>query len=447
MSGERSTAGRRVKIETDRVTSPGRTFGRLAAAPGCYSPGGAWCPGSNPQRFPIPSQPPSPSDARRFLVTTAPGLEELLAGELRELGLDPEPTPAGAVVLHGGWRTAATVLTRSRTASRLLLSIREFSSRNQAMLYDQVRRIDWPGLFAPSRSVAVHAYGAVEGADFALSFAPLRIKDAICDEFRQAGLPRPDVDRRNPDVRLSAFFHRGRCELSVDLSGEPLHRRGYREEGAEAPIRENRAAALLRFAGYDGGGPFLDPFCGSGTLVIEAALIALRRAPGLLRPETRYAAARLFPECLPALRAERARAAGESLPAPPHPLRGSDLDPAPLAAARANAIRAGVAGAVAFEQGDALAAEASGGWIAANPPYGERLLDRESAAALLREFVHRIKHHGTGVRLALVLPRGLLEKAVGLKPARRLAVESGPLGLRFSVYEIYAGSRKGSPPA
>ncbi len=381
----------------------------------------------------------------RFLVTTVPGLEALLLDELREFGLEPEPTPGGPLVLDGDWAAAARVMVRSRIASRLLLSLREFSARHQAMLYDQVRRIPWPDLFPPSRSIAIHAAGSVEGTDYKLSFAPLKIKDAICDEFRHRGLPRPDVDRRDPDVRLTAFFHRGRCELSVDLSGEPLHRRGYREEGAEAPLRENRAAALLRFAGYDGSELFTDPFCGSGTLVIEAALIATRRAPGLLRPARGFAAHRLFPECARPLERELERAAAESLPAPPHPIRGSDVSETTLAVARGNAAKAGVARAVRLERREALSIEAGGGWIVSNPPYGERLSDRESAAELLREFVHRVKHHATGTRLALVLPRGGLEKAVGLKPKRRLAVGGGSLALRFLLFEIYAGSRKGAP--
>ncbi len=221
---------------------------------------------------------------QRFLVTTAAGLESLLLEELADLGLEAEPTPAGALVLKTDWDGAARILTRSRIASRLLLSIREFSAGHAAMLYDQVRRIDWPKIFSPDDSIAIRGHGATHGTDYTLSFASLKIKDAICDEFRYSGLPRPDVDRADPRVRLTAFFHGGRCELSIDLSGRPLHRRGYREEGAAAPMRENRAAALLRFAGYDGSTPLVDPFCGSGTIVIEAALIALRRAPGLMRP-------------------------------------------------------------------------------------------------------------------------------------------------------------------
>ena len=170
----------------------------------------------------------------------------------------------------------------------------------------------------------------------------------------------------------------------------------------------------------------------------------MRRAPGLLRPVNRFAAGALFPEARAALESERARAMAEALGAPPHAIAGSDLSEPTLAIARSNAAKAGVDRFVRFELKDALEIDAGGGWIVSNPPYGERLADQDSAIALLHEFVHRIKHHGIDSKLALVLPRGDLEKAVGLKYSKRLAVESGSLGLRFLLFEIYSGSRKGA---
>jgi len=375
----------------------------------------------------------------RFLITSAPGLQELLADELRGFGLDPEVDPSGAVVLNGGWGAATRVLIRSRIASRVLLSVRRFSSRTRAMLYDQVRRVDWPSVFPSERTMAVQSAGAIDTGDYALSYATLRIKDAVCDEFRKRGHLRPNVDRRAPDVLLNAFFHGGRCELSVDLTGAPLHRRGYRLEGAEAPLRENRAAALLLFSGYDGSAPFVDPFCGSGTLPIEAALIATRTAPGLLRKPEEFTLLKLFPDAAASLQGERERAAKERLDAPPHLIRGSDVSRGSLDKARGNAERAGVSAAIVWKRADALNLKARESWIVCNPPYGERLEDPESAAALLHEFASRVKHFGVGSTLALVVPRGALEKSVGLKPERRLAVESGDMGLRYLCFHIRAG--------
>jgi putative N6-adenine-specific DNA methylase len=382
---------------------------------------------------------PRDGDGFRLLVASAPGLESLCAEELRSLGLAPSAEDSGVVAVTGGWDAAARILIRSRIASRVAVSLRRFSSRNRAMLYDQVRRIDWPGVFSPDKTLAVRSTGTTRGTDFALSYAPLRIKDAICDEFRKRGHPRPDVDRHAPQALVNAFFFQTRCELSLDLTGAPLHRRGYRPDGAAAPLRENRAAALLRFAGYDGSRPFVDPFCGSGTLPIEAALIATRTAPGLLRDASAFALGSLFPEAAAALDAERAEAEGDRLDAPPHPVTGRDTDGEALDTARANARRAGAAAWVRFETGDAREIAAPDAWIVTNPPYGERLTDPEAAAALLRAFIHQVKHACTGSRLGMVLPRGRLEKAVGLRPEKRLAVESGSLGLRYLAFEIRAG--------
>ena len=379
----------------------------------------------------------------RLLVTSAPGLEALLAGELRGLGLDPACEPSGAVSVAASLEAAARVLVRCRVGSRVLFPVRRFAAKTPAMLYDQVRRIDWPSLFPSTLSMAIDARGSMGDAAYARSFAPLKIKDAICDEFRKRGHPRPDVDRARPDVGINAFFQNGRCTLSVDLSGEPLHRRGYRAEGAAAPLRENRAAALLLFAGYDGSRPLVDPFCGSGTIPIEAALIATRRAPGLLRRVEAFTLARIHREGREALEREMAAARAEALPKAPCLILGSDRSPEAVAIARGNAGKAGVRDVVRFEAGDARAVSAPGAFVVTNPPYGERLGDETEAAALLKELTHRLKHHAVGSTLAIVVPRGPLEKSVGLKPSARLAVESAPLALRFLRYEIFAGKREG----
>jgi 23S rRNA G2445 N2-methylase RlmL len=379
-------------------------------------------------------------DGNEYLVTSAPGLEGLLSEELTELGLSPEQMSSGAVLVPGGWPAAARIMIRSRIASRVLLPVRRFSAKTPAMLYDQVRRVPWPDLFPSTLNIAVETHGSGEGVDYALSFGTLKIKDAICDEFRKWGHERPSVDRHEPHVRILAHIFRGKCTLAVDLVGDPLHKRGYRLAGAEAPMRENRAAGLLRFVGYDGSEPLHDPFCGSGTIPVEAALIARRIAPGLLRDPESYAAIRFQPEAEAALLAEREQAATEVRPAPAE-IRGSDLDVVALDAARTNAERAGVE--VAFHRGDALEVSGEGFLYPSNPPYGERMGDLEEAEFLLDAYVRRIKHHATPARLALVIPRGPLEKAVGLRPDRRMDVASGTLRLRYSLFTVYSGSRKG----
>ena len=376
----------------------------------------------------------------RFVATTAPGLEGLLAEELGELFPGPFESSPGAVGFEGEWAAAAQVLVRSRIASRVLVSIRRFSARSEAILYDQTRRVPWEEYLRPDLTIAVFTHGSTGGAGttgYPIQFAALKIKDAICDEMRKRVGARPNVNRTRPDVRIEALFAGRRAELSIDLTGEPLHRRGWRLAGGEAPLRENRAAALVRLAAPSDGRLFADPFCGSGTIAIEAALVATRRAPALGRPLASFACAALFPDSRAALESELARAAGEVLAEPLFPVRASDLSRDAIADARANAERAGVAGAIELVVADARECELPGAVVATNPPYGERLASLAEASALLSAFTRQLKHHGKGARLALVVPEGPLEKSVGLKPKRKLSFANGPLPSRMLVFELY----------
>lgn len=375
----------------------------------------------------------------RLIATCSLGLEELLCEELRELGMEPVVEGAGGVVFTSDWRGAIEVLLRTRIASRLLWSLRKFSAKNQAMLYDQVRRLDWAALIPPGLTIAVESTGLAPSTDMTLSFATLKIKDAICDEIRKAGAERPNVDRANPDALICAHFAQGRCEISLDLAGRPLHRRGYRVDGGIAPLRENRAAALLRFAGYDGSKPFFDAFCGSGTLVIEAALIAMRVAPGTLRSGGDFAFSRLRPDDREMLESAWRRARGEVLGQPPHPIVGRDFSDATLKLARANVEKAGLTGRVDLAREDARESSAKDGFAVSNPPYGERLSEVQAAGELIRDFASRLKHNGGTLRLALVLPVGPLEKAVGLRASGKLPIENGQLSSKFLRYDIYPG--------
>ncbi|MBS1983942.1 MAG: hypothetical protein JST16_07195 [Bdellovibrionales bacterium] len=380
-----------------------------------------------------------------FLVTTSPGLEDLLLSELHELGLENARLEASHVIrFEGEWAEACRVITRSRIASRILLSLRNFSARNPAMLYDQVRRVDWTQHIPQGKTMAVFVHGSGEGADFALSFAPLKIKDAICDEIKKRGLPRPNVDRKDPNVRVEAFIHGGKCEISVDLASEPLHRRGYRQDGGEAPIKENRAAALLRFAGYDGSKPFIDPFCGSGTLAIEAGLMATNTAPGLLKRAESYSLWDCYPAARLALVEEREKAKQECHPDTKHVIVASDLSKAALAKARENIRLAGLAEVIETHLADARTLESPDSFIIANPPYGVRLKEQEAACTLLGEFTRQVKHACAGSTLAFVVEAGPLEKSTGFKPSRKKLIKSSGMELKFLVFEIFAGRRSAS---
>jgi len=381
-----------------------------------------------------------------FILTTAPGLEELTLNELQSLGIKSTPEDSGAAVrFEGSWEDAAKVLTSSRFGSRLLISLKKFSSKNQRMLYDQVRRVEWAKLFSNfDHTFAVFTHGETEGLDFNLKFAALKIKDAICDEVKKFQGSRPNVHRNEPDLRIEAFFYAGRCELSIDLSGEPLHRRGYREESGEAPLRENRAAALLKFAGFDGTQKLVDPFCGSGTILVEAALMSQNKAPGLLKNPESFAGTRFIKELLPALQKVRTDAA-KLVKSSPSQISGADINSLALKEARENLKRAGCSHLVSLDQRDALKLMIPGALIVCNPPYGERLQDAEDAAHLLSDFVRQVKHFCAPSTLVLVLPKGEMEKHVGLKPSESLTVENGNMTIKFLKFEIFAGKADSLP--
>jgi putative N6-adenine-specific DNA methylase len=381
----------------------------------------------------------------RLIVTTAPGLEKLLEDELKRLlpaACDIKSEAKGALTVTGPlWETLAPLLLESRLASRVLLSLRNFAARNAAMLYDQVRRIAWAEFVDGAKTLAVFAHGNPQDSDMTLSFAPLKIKDAICDEVKKQGKERPDISRTDPDVRVEAFLHSGRCEISVDLVGLPLHRRGYRHDSREAPLRENRAAGLLMFAGYDGTQALTDPFCGSGTIAIEAALMALKRPPGLVRPLSSLAIWKIFPECRPHLDRHRTQLEKAALKDTPAPIVASDISKKNVHAARENAERAGVEHAIRFEVRDARELKRPG-LIVSNPPFGDRTGESPAKAAeLLGEFTRQVKHFCAPATMAFILPKGPLEHAVGMKPSKRMEVENGPMDARYSVFEVYAGRK------
>jgi putative N6-adenine-specific DNA methylase len=373
----------------------------------------------------------------KLTVTTAPGLEELLQEELTHLGIKTTGSSFGGVEVLGSWKKAAKILLHCRLGSRVLLRIASFSAGNEAMLYSQIRRVDWLKWLSLNHSFSVRAVGDFTRSTMARTFAPLKIKDAICDEFRKKTGDRPSVNREDPDVPIVAFFRKGKCDLSLELSGQPMHRRGYRLANSVAPIKEHRAAALVRFLGYDGSRPFVDPFCGSGTLAIEAAMIATGRPSGLLRDPNQIAVARFSEEGKSAVLQAWEKAGSANYPKPSHSIQGFDIDPENITMAKGNAERAKLNEYIEFNVADARDLEAVNSDIASNPPYGDRLGDPDDAIELLTAFTHQVKSECHGSRMALVLPHGPLTKSVGLKADQRLPVMSAPLELRFMKFSIF----------
>ena len=226
--------------------------------------------------------------ARSFFATASAGTEDLLAAELRSLGLRDVRPGRGGVRFQGELVDGLKVCLWSRTAMRVLQSLASFPSTDAATLYAGARTIPWNDLVTPKQTIAVDATGLTDQLRHT-HFTALKVKDAICDVVREKTNARPSVDARDPDVRVVVHLARGRAELSLDLAGDALFKRGYRLEPTKASLKETLAAAVLLAAGYDGDAPLIDPMCGSGTIACEAALIAYRRAPGLSR---RFAAER-----------------------------------------------------------------------------------------------------------------------------------------------------------
>lgn len=378
-----------------------------------------------------------------LFATCARGVEPLLADELRALGaLDVREARAGAS-FTGDLRTAYAACLWSRTASRVLLALAKTPADSVEALYEAVRAMPWEEHLSPDGTLAV---------DFAADAGPVwrntmfgaqKVKDAVVDRLRDVHGRRPSVDAVAPDVRVNVRVRSGKATISLDLSGDPLHRRGYREPGVQgaAPLKESLAAAVLLLAGWPDvareGGALLDPMCGSGTLPIEAAWIAGDVAPGSLRARWGFTGwlghdADTWDDLL-AEADDRAEAGLASLP----PIAGSDADAAAVALAQGCAARAGLRGRVTFEVRDARDAVpptgAASGLLVANPPYGERLGEAAAAHALYAALGARMREAFGGWRYAVLAGDDAHAAALGIVPASTARLFNGAIPVRLDV--------------
>jgi 23S rRNA (guanine2445-N2)-methyltransferase len=369
-----------------------------------------------------------------FFAPCPRGLEALLAAELtRQAALNAAAVPGG-VAFSGDWRVCYRANLWSRLASRVLWQVSEFPYQREDDVYAAVRAVDWPALFAVERTLRVNVT-AQKSPLKSLEFITLRIKDAICDRFRDALGRRPSIERARPDVRVHAFLEQRRGVLYLDTSGEPLFKRGWRGETVEAPLRENLAAGLIMLSGWTPGEPLLDPMCGGGTLLIEAAAMARGRAPGAKRGFGFEKLLGFDAALWDRVRAERVEAA------PDLALYGSDADPAAIAAARRNLAAAGVERWIRLEKCDVLerAAPASAGVMIANPPYGERIGEAERLAAFYPRLGDALKRRFAGWRCYFFTADRRLEKLIRLAPSRRTPLYNGPIECRLYEFEIVTG--------
>lgn len=383
----------------------------------------------------------------RFVVTCGLGsaTESALQDELVELGASPRRAGAGAAAVDGPLELAYRVLLWSRVASRVLVPLSAFPAPDDEALYAGVRRGRWAEWLAPGSTLAVRAVASGRpGAN--THYAALRTKDAVCDRLRDERGARPDVDVAEPGLQLHLFLRGDEAQLSVDLGGaRALHLRGYRPRGARAPLKENLAATLLRLAGYRGDVPFIDPMCGSGTLLVEAAWIARDVAPGASRRSLgspgwtghdRAAYDRLLAEADDRRRAGATRALAIS---------GQDASRSAVAEADEALRRAGVSGVRVERRAlrDARPAPGPPGLLVTNPPYGDRLGETGELLPLYETLGDVLRRRFPGYRAFVLTGNRALAKRIGLRAARRHVVHNGGVECRLLEIPI----RAAPPPA
>lgn len=377
------------------------------------------------------------------LIATCPDeTKDALAEELEALGVTDIEPGYRAVTFSATDAQFYEAHLRLRTASRILRVIKSFPAHSPAMLRSQARRIAWPELFDVRHSFRVEALGG-ERERVPPKQVITQVREAIRDGFERHGGVAPKVDPEDAKVIVVAHVDKGRCTLSFDTCGKSLHKRGYRASGHPAPLKETLAAAILILAGYDGTQPFLDPMCGSGTIAIEAAMMALDIAPQILRKKGDFAFEWLKDFDRARLRAAQEQARAGKRDATPAPIVASDIEPRWLSLAKKSALDARVENRMRFEVRRFQDAEppAPTGILVANLPYGERLPGVD-LSTLYEEIGDTLKQRFHGWRAALLAALASPHEAIGLKPSRRIPILNGSIPCKLLIYDIYAGSRR-----
>ena len=374
-----------------------------------------------------------------LFVTCPRGLEAPLSQELEQIKCQDIRAVDGGVACKGGMEQVYRINLHSRTASRVLLRLTKSGYRNEQDIYKAAKNIRWTDWFDLEQTFKVKVEGKRAQVK-SLDFVGLKIKDAVCDVFRDACGARPSVGKIRPDIRIHAFIDERDIQIFIDTSGEALFKRGYRQDTGEAPMRENLAAGLLLLAGYDGTQPFQDPFCGSGTIAIEAAWIATRRAPGLMR---RFGFEKLKNFDAALWKKLKHETETQIRPAPA-PISGSDNDRYMIRAAVANAQAAEVDTFIRFEVKDAQDSRPNGegGILISNPPYGVRLAEVQALQALYPQLGAWLKQHYAGWLAGMFTGDRDMPKFMRLSPKRKIPLYNGNLDCRLFLMDMVKGSNR-----
>jgi len=382
---------------------------------------------------------------RDFFASCPKGLEYLLVDELNALGASEVREALAGVHFRGELAIGYAACLWSRLASRILMPLAEFAADDADALYAGARTIDWREQLDVEATFAVDAVGSAKGISNS-QFAALRVKDAIVDQFREASGSRPSIDTERPALRVNVVLRKGRAIVSADLSGTPLHQRGYRHGKGIAPLKENLAAAMLLRAGWPAihaaGGGLVDPLCGSGTLLIEAALMAADVAPGLRRDYFGFLGWRGHDAALWKTLRDAAQArATAGLQALQPAFFGFDQDPAVLNEAKHNAQHALLSGFIHFGRQSLEHLHrphelAVAGLVIANPPYGERMDSESGLGALYRLLGTKLKAEFPGWHGCVITSDEALGRAIGLRAEKKYKLYNGALECVLLLFDI-----------
>lgn len=375
-----------------------------------------------------------------MIATTLFGLEEILAAELKELGATDIEILKRAVKFKGDQALLYKCNLHLRTALRVLKPFAQFNIHTDNDLYKKIKKIDWEEYLSVDGTLAVDA--TVSGEYFTHSqFVALRCKDAIVDQFREKYERRPSVNLEKPDLRLNIHINERDCSVALDSSNISLGKRGYRQIQSLAPMSEVLAAGIIALSGWDKKSDFYDPMCGSGTFSIEAALLASNIAPGRLR-SFGFEKWKDFDADLWTNIKEDAES---KITSPLCKIFGSDIESQAIEISKGNAAIAGVDHLIRYKKMDFLKGEThfQGGIVFMNPPYGERLKEREEIIPFYQEIGTRLKHYYEGCEAWILSGNLDAFKFIGLRPSRKIRLYNGPLECKLHKYELFRG-KKGS---
>ncbi len=381
----------------------------------------------------------------KFFASCPRGLEALLAEDLAAAGVKDLKAIPGGVHFVSDWPTCYAANLHSRIATRILWRVAHGRYAKEDDIYKLALDCPWGKWFAATQTIRVDVT-AVKSPLKSLEFITLRIKDAICDRFRADTGKRPNVDTREPDVRMHGFITADECTLYIDTSGAPLYQRGLRQKTVEAPLKENVAAGIIRLSGWQPGMPLLDPMCGSGTFLTEAAQMALNIAPGAGGRSFGFQRLKNFQ--LGVWKDMLDEAMDAEKPAAFAGIYGSDISPVSVRAALANLDRAGLLPAVKLSSGDILEIEApvrdegETCIMIANPPYGERLSEQEELAAFYPQLGSALKRNFAGWNCYLLTADMRMPKLMRLTPSKKTPLYNGAIECRLFEFKMVAGSNR-----